>query len=263
MAREENRSDRCRDLVIVCCHAICENDQEWVGEHNWRLQPFQCSNAASSKPSEHETFVLHILTAAMSHLYRPETLVMFSGGRTSSESDKSEAGSYADVLENMQLSVNGKPLQCGSLALEERATDSYQNLVFSILRFKQVVGQYPRNVTVITHAFKERRFLELHTRAIKWPASRIRVQGINPPFTLEELEQTLRGEAERGYKAFAEDPYGVGPTLASKRVARNWDPRVVDELATGAEPEVDGLLRWQGGRGLQEIFPQKLPWENS
>ena len=114
-------------------------------------------------------------------------------------------------------------------------------------------------MTVLTHAFKERRFLELHATAIKWPRSRLRVQGISPPFTLDELNQTQKGELERGYDLFVEDPYGVQSVLADKRKARRWDPQVVEDLAV--EPEVRELLGWTGGESGTAIYPGTLPWE--
>ena len=124
------------------------------------------------------------------HLHsHPHALLVFSGGQTNSGTQRTEAEGYERVLFGLDLG--------GSLVaarqrytLEKNATDSFQNLLFSILRFRTLVGRYPEFVTVITHAFKEERFLTLHATAIKWPVHRIRVQGINPPFTLEELRET-------------------------------------------------------------------------
>ncbi|KAK4541492.1 hypothetical protein LTR36_007938 [Oleoguttula mirabilis] len=194
----------------------------------------------------------------MTHSIRSSTLVMFSGGRTT-DSTLSEAESYQQVFQGINLSVNGSSLSMGRTAIEDRATDSYQNLLFSILRFRKLVGQYPQTVTLITHAFKERRFPELHAAAIKWPRSRLRVQGINPPFTLEELEQTQKGELERAHTLFADDPYGVRPPLAAKRKARKWTPQMIAGLAV--EKEAQELLQWTGGENGSEVFPGKLPWE--
>lgn len=95
-----------------------------------------------------------------------------------------------------------------------------------------------------THAFKEERFLTLHAPAIKWPADRIRIQGINPPFTLQELRDTQHGEMNRGYGRFERDLYGVGDMLGSKRIARNWDPRSGAAMYRDLEPEIELLLAW-------------------
>lgn len=254
----------CSDLAIVCCHAICEEPSKPHLESSWRLQPFQRSDPSTGKPSEHETFIQHIqAAAAISHLH-PDTLVIFSGGRTNSASQKSEGGSYASVLQHLQPSLStghtGDLHQ--SFSTEEYATDSYQNLLFSLLRFRQIIGRYPNSITVITHAFKEQRFLELHGPAIKWPAFRLRVQGINPPFTRAELDETCEGEFKRGYEAFKMDPYGVQEPLAAKRRARGWAPAINAIFATqNIEPEVMELLLWEGGENGMKIFPGRLPWE--
>ncbi|KAK5133493.1 hypothetical protein LTR08_007630 [Meristemomyces frigidus] len=245
-------------LVIVCCHAVCEDAPSTVKEDSWRLQSFQRSDARTGKPGEHETFLLHILAAAMIYSHRPSALVMFSGGQTT-DSELSEAKSYEQVLGSFMTLQDNQSRLGQRVALEEHATDSYQNLLFSILRFRRLVGRYPETVTVITHAFKERRFFDLHAAAIKWPRSRLRVQGVSPPFTLDELEQTQRSELKRGYKLFAKDLYGVQSPLSDKRTARNWDPRVMQGLAV--ESEVEQLLRWTGGESGTDIYPGTLPWE--
>lgn len=247
------------ELIIVCCHAICETLSDPGDEASWRLQPFQRSDSSIGKAGEHETFILHTMAAAIVYCYRPSTLVIFSGGRTT-DSRLSEAESYAAVFDSLSVSLCNKVPYSRKRAREDFATDSYQNLLFSILRFHTLVGRYPGTVTVITHAFKERRFLELHAAAIKWPRSTLRVQGINPPFTLEELEQTQRGEHERAYELFAEDPYGVRSPLADKRKARNWNLDVLEGLAV--DDEVQQLLNWKGGASGKDIFPGKLPWED-
>ncbi|TKA62428.1 hypothetical protein B0A55_11364 [Friedmanniomyces simplex] len=224
---------------------------------DWLLQSFQQSDPSTHKPSEAGTFLTHILTGASLCNAEPNAMLMFSGGRTTT-SDRSEAEGYNRIFHTLLLNKL-VPIPALPYVKEEHATDSYQNLLFSILRFRELVGQYPEDVVVVTHAFKERRFLELHVPAIKWPPGRIRVQGINPPFTLEELQQTQKLEHERAYELFVQDPYGMRSPLADKRRARNWDPAVARSLA--AEGPVEQLLEWNGGESGREIFAGKLPWE--
>ena len=52
---------------------------------------------------------------------------------------------------------------------EDYALDSFQNLLFSIARFRAVTEHYPSKITVVGYAFKRRRYTELHSRAIRWP----------------------------------------------------------------------------------------------
>lgn len=242
----------------MCCHAtyIGDND-DWLDDDSWILQPFQSADAATNKPSDVQTFIAHITAGATLCQTNFDALLMFSGGRTAS-SDRSEAASYAAILRDMlhQEIVLGL---AGRFALEEKATDSYQNLLFSILRFRELTGRYPTSVTVVTHAFKERRFMELHAPAIRWPSSRLRVQGINPPFTLAELQQVQGREYELAHKPFLDDSYGVRSPLADKRKARNWSPAMNADIA--AEESVKQLLDWDGRPGGREPFPGRLPWE--
>lgn len=248
---------QCSELVIVCCHATYVGDGSDTSETEWVLQDFQRSDPKTGKPSEHETFISHILAGALMVEKRSEAMLIFSGGMTG-HSNFTEAEGYEKVFHRLGSSWES----FNRYELENWATDSYQNLLFSILRFKQVSGRYPHSITVITHAFKTDRFLELHAPAVKWPADRIRVQGINPPFTLAELQQTEKGEEVRAVQPFVNDPYGVQPSLADKRRARNWDFQMIADLASELEPEVGELLVWDGGETGRDVYPGTLPWED-
>jgi hypothetical protein len=140
----------------------------------------------------------------------------------------------------------------GHILLEEEATDSFQNLLFSILLFRKATGRYPRHIRVITHAFKARRFLELHAPTIKWPKNRIQVQGIDPVMTQDALTSTLLGEEKSGYAAWAEDPMGTGDVLDGKRQLRGWDASTGAKHFKGLEDSVKELF--------QGIVSDQLPW---
>jgi hypothetical protein len=251
-------------LVLVCCHATFRGGNP-DDEFSWILQPFQKSDTATGKVGEHHTFMQHIAAGTSILAKDPGALLLFSGGKTQTQVNDTEAESYqrvSSITNNWQHDPldddSSLAARCG---VETHATDSFQNLLFSIVRFKHLAGTYPAQVTVITHAFKELRFLELHAPAIKYPASRIRVFGINPPMTLEELRDVQDGERKRGYDPFVKDPYGAGELLANKRIARGWDAGVVEILASGLENEVKRLLEWKGGASGKETFNERLPWE--
>lgn len=250
-------------LVLVCCHATFRGGNP-DDEHSWILQAFQKSDTATGKVGEHHTFMQHIAAGTSILAKDPAALLLFSGGKTQTQVNTTEAESYQrvssimnswqdDMLDDLSLAA-----RCG---VETHATDSMQNLLFSILRFRHLTGTYPAQVTVITHAFKELRFLELHASALKYPASRIRVCGINPPMTLAELQDVQEGERKRGYEPFLKDPYGLGKLLASKRIARGWGAGAIEVLASGLEDEVKRLLEWKGGSDGKETFNGRLPWE--
>lgn len=249
------------ELVLVCCHSIFNGDHgTYHDEPNWSLQPYQRSDPSIGKPGDHETFVAHIVTAAMAVEARPQAMLMFSGGRTG-DTELSEADSYTQVMATISPHFHDIAERSSR---EERATDSYQNLLFSIIRFHQLAGRWPQYVTVITHAFKQRRFLDLHAPAIRWPTDRIRVQGLNPPVNAKELDEVTHGERERAFNMFVEDPYGVHGPLAEKRKARRWDPSTAAKMADAlvGEHALKRLLLWQGGDDGKQIFPDHLPWED-
>lgn len=130
----------------------------------------------------------------------------------------------------------------GRILLEEHATDSLQNLLFSLLMFRKRIGRYPKNIRIVTHAFKSKRFLELHAPAIRWPKDRIQVQGIDPIMSIAEIESTLQGEEKLGYAPWAQDPLGNGEVLSGKRKQRGWNEKQARVLLEGLEESVQKLF---------------------
>ncbi|KAG8625125.1 hypothetical protein KVT40_006876 [Elsinoe batatas] len=241
--------------VSVLCR---RRDRNPLSEKAWHLKSFQKSNPSTGKTGEHGTFVNHIITAAH-QLARPDTFVIFSGGRTDPEIAHSESESYAAAFQQlMESSIRVAPdvamnvLESGRWATEQHATDSYQNLLFSILKFRRVVGAYPERVTVVTHEFKTIRFIELHAPAIRWPAERIRVIGIDPEWSnKDERLGTIKLEASMAVEPFRADPHGVKDPLAAKRLQRQWYSATLETIAIGLEPEVADLLFWSECRILK------------
>jgi hypothetical protein len=269
-------------LIIVCCHAIFHPDADAADfpthspqdEQNWYLAPFQKSNSETGKPGEHETFLAHIqagldgMTTGPNAMWKEDvawnqdkTLLIFSGGATKlSLTSTSEARSYYHAALAQELGQGhiggGRAHELysrGRILLEEYATDSFQNLLLSILLFRRTVGAYPRNVRIITHAFKAKRFLELHAPAIRWPQDRIQVQGIDPVMSSAEIKNTLHGEETVGYAPWKNDPFGTLEFLKEKRRQRGWDPTVAKMLSENLEGSVKELL------GGSDTNP--LPWE--
>lgn len=194
--------------------------------------------------------------------------MVFSGGKTHTESDIAEGFSYGQVLlHNRDLHSLGfreATLQRRVVA-ECSATDSYQNLLFSMIYFWEKVGTWPESITIVTHAFKQDRFLECHSNALRWPKEKIRVQGINPPFTSGELREVTEFES-KCREQFQQDPYGVRTPLSTKRKQRRWDDKtqigvlggIVDE---SIKEQLQGLLEWTGGESGKDVYPYPLPWD--
>lgn len=269
-------------LIVVCCHAIFHPDANAPDfpthsphdEKNWHLAPFQKSDPETGKPGEHETFLAHIqaglddMTTGPNAMWKEDvawnqdkTLLIFSGGPTKpSLTSTSEARSYYNAALAQELGQGyiggGRAYELyskGRILLEEHATDSFQNLLLSILLFRRTIGDYPKSVRIVTHAFKAKRFLELHAPAIRWPQDRIQVQGIDPVMSRFELEDTLRGEETVGYTPWKDDPFGTESFLNEKRKQRGWDQAVAEELSQGFEESIKGLF--------DGLDASSLPWE--
>lgn len=66
------------------------------------------------------------------------------------------------------------------LTTEDYALDSFQNLLFSIARFKEYTGRYPDRISVVGYEFKRARFVTLHRAAIRWPEDKFQYYGVDP-----------------------------------------------------------------------------------
>lgn len=149
---------------------------------------------------------------------------------------------------------------------EDFATDSYQNLLFSILLFRKQTFRYPHHITIVSHAFKRARFLNIHCQSIGWPLERVSYVGINPPEEITAEGELIENEA-KAVAAWREDLYGTRQELASKRLKRGWDPLQVEELlllhgGDSVEKSVCDLLKYDGGTDGQTLFPEALPWNS-
>ena len=164
------------------------------------------------------------------------------------------------AIENQYFGLEVDPHRIGT---EEHAVDSYQNLLFSILRFHVMTGRFPAHVIIISHGFKKRRFLELHAPAVHWPPRNITFVGLDPPQHVVRREVLDAGESTRGYKAFEEDPYGTGTLLQAKRQGRGWRNEYKSLWNASVGDGVTELLLWSGGGSGSEIFPTQLPWDTS
>src|ERR1039457_4023396 len=110
----------------------------------------------------------------------------------------------------------GTPAVARRAILEDFARDSFENLLFGLCRFKEYAGSYPEHVTLVSWAFKERRF-GLHREAIAFPAKRFSYAGPNNP---RDLEQALASE-RNAIDACTRDPYSSGERFRAKRGERN------------------------------------------
>lgn len=249
-------SENLDHLVIVPGHAIWTghdpkyrlNDSEWI------LEPYQKGKARL------EALYQHIQRGLDIAREDKHALVVFSGGQTRLQSIMTEAQSY------LRLALLGDPTSSsqdvsGRLTTEDFALDSFQNLLFSIARFKEFTGRYPDRVSIVGYEFKKSRFEKLHRTAIRWPETKFAYYGINPD-DLDHVRIASNGERENGFIPYSKDSYGCHPPLIEKRRQRNPFRRFHSYHLSA--PELNQLLDWcpdtQDG-GWTKIYLEPLPWD--
>lgn len=200
--------DSGRNLILVAGHAIVRNFDDLHADTSWYLLDFQ--------RGEPPKYLQHIEAAVRLTAADPEALLLFSGGATRLEAGpRTEALSYWLAAEHCQWF--GHPKVREQAHLEDFARDSFENLLFGICRFRELVGHPPDHVTMVSWEFKRERFQELHRAAIGWPGERFTYVGVNDP---DALDQALASEALAREK-YRADPYSRGEEFRFKKAARN------------------------------------------
>jgi hypothetical protein len=188
------------------------------------------------------------ITFALTEYNRKDVLVMFSGGQTSKDlPPKSEALSYFDAAKFLNLDPDSK-----NVALEEYARDSFENVLFSLCRFREITGAYPEKFIVIGFEFKRERFEEEHRKAVRFPREKFEYIGFPKP--TESIAEQLQLEKSGTIPQFRNDPYGCEPPLSTKREERNFFQR--KHSYEQACPGMAGLFR----ACSKHLYQGPLPW---
>ena len=284
-------------LIVVCGHAVLvrlEELEKAASEDDfWYLLPYQRHHDAA------ETFVAHIQRGVAAAAADPRALLVFSGGETRAEAGpRSEALSYWLVAEHNRWwredqntarsskrgsdggrdgsgkkkrgswksgggaeLVGGLDVR-GRTVVEDYARDSFENLLFSIARFREVTGRYPSRFTVVGYDFKAERFRRLHRRALRIPDSApFEYLGVHPRGSSRfPFAAAAAGEHAHAAVPFTADPYGCSdPVLAEKRAARNPFRRATPrDVYSASAPEMKEILAWCGP-GLFPIASGEYP----
>ncbi|GLT58443.1 hypothetical protein SLA2020_313340 [Shorea laevis] len=247
MGFNDNPYAKLKDLVMVAGHSVyasssCGKVDE---EDSWFLMPYQKHSGQAA------TFLAHIREGIDIVAKDDEALLLFSGGETRKDAGpRSEAQSYWSVAESKGWFGEEESVRWRALT-EEHARDSFENLLFSVCRFRELTGSYPNNITVVSYDFKEERFAHLHRSAISFPESRFFYVGTSA--SPMSREAALKGEALVRAQ-FQEDPYGCISSLKGKKLGRDPFHRTIP-YPEGC-PEIKGLFRHCGTAPYQG----SLPW---
>eukprot|EP00605_Chrysophyceae_sp_TOSAG23-4_P001269 GSChrysophyteH1.ASY1.ANO1.1380.1 assembled CDS len=250
-------------LIIVAGHAVvrlAELSHAAKDDASWWLLKYQRGQGFPAIISSHVKKGIDLAAAD------EQSLLMFSGGQTRKDvGPTSEAASYYYLADTQGwIPAAGDAVASSAartvrdrLFLEEFARDSYENLLFSLCRHREVTGAYPEKVTVVGFDFKEERFVEEHRAAIGFPAKDFHYVGLQPPDGSGFDRRAAAAGEESVVAAYSTDPYGCKHSLADKRQLRNPFRRSIPYEE--ACPELHALVQWCG----PEPFDGQLPWQTS
>lgn len=187
-------------------------------------------------------------------------------GPTRKETQLSEAQSYADIAARNGYFGIIPVSEAHRVLVEERALDSYYNVLFSLVQFWRLHSRrWPALLTVVSHAFKKSRIYDGHCAAIGFPLDRTEYVGIDPPGMAEGSAAdagALKG-VEIALEMWTKDPHGVQDSLAGKRAARNPWGINQDLFMDDEERKQSGLVTMPFKDGYEVLDPTTpCPWNN-
>ena len=201
-----------KSLVLVACHSVYKGTDYSHPEDtsSWSLLEYQ-----KKTPGQTHSFVEHIRLGVVEAANDGASMLLFSGGQTRKEAGpRAESMGYWMVAEANDWFGHRDDVRQRAFT-EEHSRDSLENVMFSVCRFYELTGRYPEKITVISYEFKEKRFLDVHRKAIQWPQKRMTFVGT------PTLDPEAASGEEHVRSLFEKDPYGCDGELATKRKKRD------------------------------------------
>ncbi|KFX97693.1 hypothetical protein V490_02674 [Pseudogymnoascus sp. VKM F-3557] len=252
-----------KKLVVVCCLAT------WIGERDsddnmWVVIPGQETRKGwgmdMANPSEKECWKRQIWKGLQELAVMGEKGVLM--GPWYKGKPTSAAQSYLDYCKTSNYfnmfkadKYNDKDLP-SRIFTEDRAMDSFQNIIFSLIEFNKRYRNFPEEMTVISYELKRTRFEELHFKAAKafvFPTAQIGIDvtwqgiptfiGIDPrelhdPSKQEKRLALMELEMQR-FDLWRLVPFGMSDDLKKKKKERNvWNIDLTYPLVFAGGPEL-------------------------
>lgn len=228
-------------LIILPCHSIWKGgDTDGLNQNEWFLAPFQYEG------HDHLCFRDHIIKSVEQLRQSPNSILIISGGKTKEVAGPvSEAESYYKLLKRI-FSEEEEFLR-KRVYIEEFARDSFENVLFLLCRYYEILNYYPEFISVVGFEFKRERFLDCHLEgALNFPRDRVNYIGNSPlpegGHTNTKYFQNLENaETKHALIHFKTDFYGIKPPLSSKRNERN--PFGIKHSYARTNPQLEYLLK--------------------
>ncbi|KFZ13190.1 hypothetical protein V502_06729 [Pseudogymnoascus sp. VKM F-4520 (FW-2644)] len=251
-----------KKLVVVCCLAT------WTGmrgtDDKWVAMPGQGTNQGwgmdMANPSERGCWRMQIWKGLeVLKKMDGEGVLMFSGGPWYDRSKISAAESYHDFAKASKFwgffkddKYKNYPSR---IFTEDRAMDSLQNVMFSLIEFNNRYKNFPEEMTVISYELKRDRFEKLHFKTAKelmlptaQPETDVSWQGIPTFIGIDPREPKQSYKCDKAnalmeleakiFDLWKGSPFGLSSVLMGRKKQRNlWKIDLTYRLvfAGGAE----------------------------
>jgi hypothetical protein len=177
-----------------------------------------------------------------------DTLLIFSGVKL---------GRKSDAQKHLQIALQNRMLYGveGHAKVEEGAADTFQNVLFSICRFREETGTYPTKVLVSVFD-SELPLISSHGRALRFDGNSFSGFSTGNPIDAERSEKV----SQELLALFESDPYGREFQLLHLKLLRDEQSRNITYHLKYEQscPEIAGLLRHAG----PSVYEGDLPWDH-